>query len=263
MKKISFKKISIYALRILLVVFGGYYLFMFLAPIVGHIVNIGNIVGTAMAGCAIIVGAFFNQIVKLCKRIEKNRRGKVFLTSSLTLLFVGLFAFTASLISVISYSDTNAENEDTLIVLGCAVWGENPSYMLRARANYASKYLEEHPSAVAVLSGGQGESENISEAECMRRILVENGIDESRLYLEDRSTNTEENIKFSKEIIEENGLSNNIAIVTSDYHLRRATMIAKRYGIDARRIAARSGKYSIPTFYVRDTLGVMKEYVFG
>ena len=263
MKKLEPKRIPVYILRLLLIIIGGYYLFMFLAPLRAHIINIGNITGSAMAFCALFVGIFFNKIVKLCKRIRRSKRGKIVLNAVFALLFVGIFTFTASLISVLSCANTNADGQETLIVLGCAVWGERPSYMLKARANYAANYLENNPDTVAILSGGQGEGEKISEAECMRRVLVEEGIDESRLYLEDSSTSTEENIKYSKEIIEEKGLSDDIAIVTSDYHLRRATMIAKRYGIDAKRISVRSGKYSIPTFFVRDTLGVIKEFILG
>ena len=94
-----------------------------------------------------------------------------------------------------------------LLVLGCRVYGARPSRLLRWRADRAAKYLKAHPQSVAVLSGGQGRDEAISEAEAMRRLLTQAGIAPSRLLLEDKSTSTQENIAFSGEILAKNGLS--------------------------------------------------------
>lgn len=96
----------------------------------------------------------------------------------------------------------------------------------------------------------------------MYNILTEKGISPDRLYLEDKSTNTEENIAFSKRIIDENGLDTDIAVVTSDYHLKRATMICKKNGLkNVHRISAASVYFDKPTFYLREVLGVVKEFI--
>ncbi|MCC8072621.1 MAG: YdcF family protein, partial [Clostridiales bacterium] len=68
------------------------------------------------------------------------------------------------------------------------------------------------------------------------------------------------NIYNSKQIILKNNLSTNVAIVSSDFHLKRASMIAQKNGLTPYRISAHSGFFDVPTFYVRDTLGVIKEF---
>ena len=106
-------------------------------------------------------------------------------------------------------------------MLGAGVNGETPSLTLRTRIDAAAAYLEEHPDVPVVLSGGQGPGEAITEAECMRRALVRRGADESRLYPEERSTSTQENLRYSRAILEELGVdpARRVAIVTSDFHL--------------------------------------------
>ena len=93
-----------------------------------------------------------------------------------------------------------------MIVLGCGVNGDRPSLMLTERLDAAYDYLNTHEEVVCILSGGQGKGENISEAECMYRSLTEKGIARDRLYKEDRSTSTRENLLYSKKIIEEKNL---------------------------------------------------------
>ena len=133
--------------------------------------------------------------------------------------------------------------------------------MLSYRINSAYDYLTKNPKSVAILSGGQGRGESISEAQCMFNELTEKGIEPNRLYLEDKSTNTFENISFSKNIIDKYGFSTEVAVATSNFHLKRATMIAEKQGLTAKRISAETSQFLIPTYYVRDTLGVIKEFI--
>ena len=98
----------------------------------------------------------------------------------------------------------------------------------------AAEYLNAHPDIPAVLSGGQGNGENITEAECMRRQLTAMGIGESRLLLEERSTSTAENFAFSKELLRQAGIDPEtavVAVVTNDFHCFRAHLIAQREGL--------------------------------
>ena len=96
-----------------------------------------------------------------------------------------------------------AEDGEYVIVLGAQVRGEVPTLVLSARIRAAAEYLKEHPQAIAVASGGKGSGENISEAEAIRRGLVRLGIPEERILLEDRSTSTAENLRFSAEMIQQ------------------------------------------------------------
>lgn len=243
-------------------IIGTLIVFTFIAPIVGNIFNIGNFVGIFIGACLLFFGIFYEKIIVFCKKALREKVSKILFITCLSVICAGVLSFSIALGSVIASSTTNATNQSTVIVLGCAVYGDIPSTMLSARINEAYNYLEQNDNAVAILSGGKGNGENISEAECMFNILTEKGIDKNRLYIENKSTNTEENLKFSKQIIEKNNLSSEVAISTSDFHLKRATMIAEKQGLVPHRISAKSGFFAIPTFYVRDTLGVIKEFIF-
>lgn len=250
--------------KVLLFLIGICLLFLFAAPIIANIFNIGNVLGILIALFFILLSVFLDNIISIVKMLRANRTTRIYFNAFSAAALTIILCFTAAMGSVIASSSTNAEDEETVIVLGCAVEGNSPSLMLSSRVNAACRYLKNNPGAVAVLSGGKGEDENISEAQCMYDLLVQMGIEKERLYIEDQSTNTKENIEYSLEVIRDNGLSENIAIATSDFHLKRATMIAQKYGIsDAKRISASSGFFSVPTFVLRDTLGVIKEFVTG
>ena len=132
-------------------------------------------------------------------------------------------------------ADNSAVPVDAVIVLGAGVNGETPSAALWSRIAAAADYLEQHPDVPVVLSGGQGPGEYISEAEAMRRALWTNSESWNERYLlEDRSTSTAENFKYSKELLEEYGLDTDtavIAVVTNDFHCFRTHLIAQRQGL--------------------------------
>ena len=131
--------------------------------------------------------------------------GGIVLISICTVFIVAVFA-TAGFLGVKMLTSINTAkdyNGETVVVLGCEVRKSTPSRMLMERIRAAHTFLQEHPDTKCILSGGQGSSENISEAEAMHTWLVNNGIDPARLYLEDQSTSTKENLSFSKKIIEE------------------------------------------------------------
>ena len=110
----------------------------------------------------------------------------------LAVLFIIVIPLTFNMVKYANYK-TN-EGAETVIVLGCKVNGSTPSKYLNDRCKKAAEYLKKNPDAVAILSGGQGSDEDISEAQCMENVLVKLGIEQSRLYKEDRSTSTSENI---------------------------------------------------------------------
>ena len=154
------------------------------------------------------------------------------------------------------------KGQETLVVLGCRVYGERPSLSLQERLDAALVYLEEHPEAYCVVSGGQGDGENISEAECMYRYLTDRGIDGIRIFKEDASTTTRENLEFSLAVIRENNLPQEIAIVTSEYHQYRASLVAKELGLSNTAVCGKTAKWLLPTFYIRELYGILYQWVF-
>lgn len=123
---------------------------------------------------------------------------------------------------------------DCVIVLGAGVNGETPSRPLRERLEMALGYLEEYPDSVAVLTGGQGRNETVSEAQCMYLWLTQRGIEPSRLLLEERAENTRENIRFSLELLEaQTGTRPKcVAVISNEYHLGRAMIYCRQEGVE-------------------------------
>ena len=152
----------------------------------------------------------------------------------LALVCAGLAAFVwlEALIIRDAHTDPEAENAQCVIILGAGVNGTEPSLMLSSRLRAALDFIADKPDIPIICSGGQGPGEDISEADCMADWLIAHGVDESRIYREDRSTSTQENFAYSEEIMAELGLDagDMFAFVTNDYHIFRAGRIA---GTDA------------------------------
>lgn len=117
---------------------------------------------------------------------------------------------------------------DYLIVLGARVNGTEPSLALQTRTSAAAEYMIANPDSLVIVSGGMGEGEKISEAECMKNLLLEAGVAPERILMEDQSTSTAENIRFSYALIENSTAT--VGIVTNSYHQFRARLIARSNG---------------------------------
>ena len=129
-------------------------------------------------------------------------------------------------------SSTMKGNEKAIIVLGAGLRGEYPSGMLARRLDAAYSAWQQNPSIKIVVSGGQGPDEVIPEAQAMANYLFDKGVPAENILQENKSTNTLENFKFSKEILEQNGitLSDPIVFATSDFHCWRGTWAAHEAG---------------------------------
>lgn len=161
--------------------------------------------------------------------------------------------------------DRPAADEDcTVIVLGCQVFPDgHPSLILRGRIQAAYDYLTAHPDAVCIASGGQNGSEPISEALCIRNTLVDMGIDEGRILMEDDSRSTEENLRFSAALVRERGLPATAAIASDNFHQLRGEIWAERNGLTARSIGCASPWYLTAGYWARETAALVFMCVTG
>lgn len=180
---------------------------------------------------------------------------------------LGLMYFCAVEIPIVSNARTDKDCErDYLIVLGAAVHGDSPSLSLQHRLEGAQDYLERYPDSVAILSGGQGKGENLTEAQCMYDWLIAAGISPQRLIMEPKATSTMENLSFSFDIIRELGdePSGNVAILSSSYHLYRAKCMAQLQGVEAAGVAGNPGYpvYMLNCF-IREAFGVTHLWLLG
>lgn len=167
---------------------------------------------------------------------------------------------------IIKYAglDENVE-VDYVVILGAGLYGDVPSPSLHYRLAAAAEYAKEHPEADIVVSGGQGPDELISEAEAMKRYLMNNGISEGRIITEDGSTNTWENITLTKAVLQHNTDKNiKILIVTSEFHMFRSILLARRCGFEAYGKTAPTPaypKYLKPSYFLREYFAVIKSLV--
>lgn len=182
----------------------------------------------------------------------------------LTIIFsAGICLFIIVEGTIIYYSSREAKPDaDYMVVLGAQVRGTIITKSLKKRLDTAAAYLEDSPKTTVIVSGGKGTGEDISEAEAMKRYLIAKGIEETRIITEDQSTNTVENIRYSRKLMKGNNPT--VAIVTNGFHIFRSVSIAKKQGLsEAQGLAAPSDKILIINYYVREAVGVLKDFLFG
>lgn len=185
-------------------------------------------------------------------------------------LIKGMFIiFIVSFIAIeglIIYNGSKTDNAevDYLVVLGAGLWGDTPSLALQERLDESIKFIRANPNIKVVLSGGQGPGENITEAEGMKRYLVNKGINEKLLIKEDKSTSTKENMQYTKKLLGEIDGRNKIRIkiVTNNFHMFRAKLLAKKTGFTAYGEPSVLYPLLIPTYYTREYLAVIKTLIF-
>lgn len=232
---------------------------VFFLPVFGGILGLANLCG--MGGFLALAGIiwWWPSVARLLKWLWGRVWGRLILILSglgLAALLVTLTVLCGLVIGKLHASPEGTCR--TLIVLGCQVRGEKPSLLLWHRIQTAADYLSAHPQAVAIVSGGRGSGEEISEAECMYRGLTARGIAPERIWLEDRSTVTLENLTFSRQVMEEQGLEGPILLVSSDFHIYRALRMARDQGIEAQALAAPSAWYAGPTYVLREAMATVK-----
>ena len=159
-----------------------------------------------------------------------------------------------------------APDKDFLIILGCGFRKDGtPSPLLRGRIDRALAFArrqkaETGKDLIFVTSGGQGPDEPCSESACMKRYLLEQGIPEERIIEEDRSTDTRENMRFSKEKIWQVNPEGKIAFSTTNYHVFRSGLYARRVKMKAQGMGAKTKWYFWPNASVREFVGLLTDH---
>ena len=160
-------------------------------------------------------------------------------------------------------SDLPANDADYLIILGAKVNPNGPSLTLQKRINAAYEYLAEHPNTIVIASGGQGWDEPMSEARCIANKLIAMGISADRILLEDRSTDTAENIQYSKKLIDDSP-DITVLVLSNDFHCFRASGIARRHlEAEVGHISADSVFFLLPHYMVREFAGMTVDLLKG
>ena len=209
----------------------------------------------------VILPAFFGvPLVFLAFMLPKMQKGFLLL---LKWLIAVCYAVAIGIFLVCGFFMIRAANEgerveaDAVIVLGAAVHGDKVTWVLENRLNTAIEYMETHPNAICIVSGGQGAGESVTEASAMKKYMVERNVDPSRVYTEERAKNTKENFEYSKVMIDEL-LGNNarIAFVTTNFHVYRAGQVARAQGVNAVGIPADDVWYLRLNNFLRECVGI-------
>ena len=184
-----------------------------------------------------------------------------------TLLCIGLIVVSITECIIIKASFGHPETDcDYVVVLGAKVRDSGPSVSLMDRIYGARDYLQAHPDAIAILSGGQGVDEPMTEAAAMYDELVKLGIAPDRLWLEDKATSTWENLNFSLNLIEEKTgkRPETIGLLSSEYHLFRASLFADACGVESVGIPAKTSILSQRiNHFMREVAGVWHYLLLG
>lgn len=154
-----------------------------------------------------------------------------------------------------------------MLILGCQVKPWGPSILLQDRLDEAIAYLKQHPDMTVIVSGGQGPDEYISEARCMQEVLLRVGIPAGQILLEDQSHNTHQNLLYSAQLMQQQGIdpAQGILVVSNGFHLARVRMLWERItgqGETLSTLAAPSTH--VPSrikMYIREPLALVKSYL--
>lgn len=213
-------------------------------------INLGNFLTVAM-------GAVILLTVLLFKKLAKWLKAVLIAGLSVAVVFSSFLIFYGK-------SDNVTYREDAVIVLGAAVHGKTPSLTLKRRLDKAVEYHDQNPDAVIIVSGGQGNGEDITEAEAMETYLIEHGIAADKIVKEENATSTYENFTFSKEILDEQLEGEyTAAFITNEYHTLRASLCAKRVGIEnTTHIHCNTNLSYLVSGILRECLAVVKYIVF-
>lgn len=215
---------------------------------------------TGFVCCAVlaVIGCY-----RLLLRLERRKpKTALRLRKLLTVcLCVFLLAYAVTGVVIISAANSVPEAECShLIVLGAGVNGTVPSLSLRNRLDAALTYLQQHPNTVCIVSGGLGSGDTITEAECMFRYLTAAGIDPARIIKEEQATSTQENLRYSTKLVD----ADSIGIVSSEYHLYRAGLMARDLGLDPILIPARTTRTSLRmNYYMREVVALWYYLILG
>ena len=210
-----------------------------------------HIIFPLILGMSVLSVTFFTLwTFKESKRFSKL--AKVLLTCYIIVLSIGFVGFLVLQGLIISSAHTEQADVDALIVLGAGLRGDEPSMVLRSRLQAAIDYSQTRQGVPIIVSGGLGQGALITEAQAMFNYLSSRGIDENLIWMEGESTNTYENLSFSRQLMIDNGIdvyNATVAVVSNEFHLFRAKLIAGNAGLDAVGVAAATPSFALRVLY--------------
>jgi uncharacterized SAM-binding protein YcdF (DUF218 family) len=216
--------------------------------------SLGNLL-SLLAGLAMVAFAVFFgwAIVQSNDWVRGTAVGLFLVCGYVAFLFVSLLLY-----SVLYGRTGRRSGFEGIIVLGAGLIGDRVPPLLASRLDRAVQlYHREETKPIIVVSGGQGADEDVSEAEAMRAYLERQGIPDEHVVLEDQATTTEENLRYSKELLAERGLTGQVVAVTNNYHVFRAAVLSRKLRLRLQVIGAPTAWYFVPSAFLREFVALL------
>ena len=197
-----------------------------------------------------------------------RRSGPIWLLSLLAVVLIFVLGFVVLLgIVLFGSRDQLSGQPQVMVILGCKVETWGPSILLQDRLDKALDYLEDHPDLTIVVAGGQGDDEHVSEAQCMYDYLTGHGVDGGQILLEDQSHNTWENLRYTRALLEEQGVeATDFVVVSNGFHLARVRMLWERAWDGEKTLSTLAAPSShLPSrlsMYIREPFALVKSFFF-
>jgi len=246
--------------KILTISFGILWtLFSLLPYFVYGLINIGVWFPTLIGIFFILLPVLTPAARKLLKKAYKPIKiifWSVFCTGATYLVVMIAVVAVGSYVPVCS-------NPDAVIVMGGGIEGDRPKLMLQYRLDAAYDFLTAHPDVVCVVSGGEDSNSDRTEADVMKQYLVEKGIMPERIFEEDKSTDSHENLLFSAKILKEAGIGNNVVIVTDRFHQYRSSLYATNADLVSTPYCSNSPYILQQSYWIREAFAMVKYFMIA
>ena len=165
--------------------------------------------------------------------MQKIGKKKLFRLIFLFLILLILFYLIFTAISIVNYGKIDEKaSSDVAIVLGASTWNGEVSPVYRERINHGILLYQNGYVDFLILTGGVGDGNNVSDAYIAKQYAISNSVPEQAIFIEEKSTITEENLENAKAIMDENSFDTAI-IVSDPLHMKRSMLMAGDYGINA------------------------------
>lgn len=245
---------------IILYLIAGFMLFYSVMLVFTSNFNMGNLIIWLLTACSWVYAVWH-------KRLNAWFTGPLTGRIVLGVLLCGAVFYAAMLafVAFSGYSNPPSGDEKVIVVLGAGLRRDKPSLLLRYRLDKAYEFAAAHPDTLVITTGGQGRDEWVPEGQAMREYLIEKGLPADRVVAETKSTSTEENFAFARQILEQRKMdvTQPIVYVTNAFHCYRAGKYAQMAGFtDCAALPAGIPLRSIPTCYLREVFAVLYYWVF-
>lgn len=216
----------------------------------------GSIFGVAVCGLGMAIVLRYNWMA------ERGGWRKLLARTAVVCYALGVVWAGYLTVLIVSYQAAPPPAGRNVIVLGAQVYSaERMGVSLKNRVERACEYLQENPESKCIVTGGQGDNEPCPESLTARNALMRSGIGQERIFSEDKSRNTRENLEYAMEAAKANGLSTEVVVVSQSFHLYRAVRLAESAGFTASGLAAETDPIIYPSYYGRELLSLTKWYI--